>query len=113
MTFYGYAEVLGPCLRKQRDGELLLWRKAVLKKVNFGEFNRSQVSIAVMKADDGVIVGRVVANPVATATGPGLFTTAPYDPPVAEAISIAKRYAAENNIVVSVYDPANLLGASA
>ena len=83
----------------------------MLKKVSFGEFNRSQVSLCVMKDDSGIIVGRVIAKPVSTPTGTGMFTTAPFDPPIAAAIEIAEQYAAENNIAVSVYDPANLLAA--
>jgi hypothetical protein len=86
---------------------------ALLKKVNFEEFTRSPVTISVMKADDGTIVGRVIANPISTPTGPGLFSTAPYDPLIAEAISIAKGYADQNNVAVSIYDPGNLLAALA
>ena len=81
---------------------------AVFKKVDWKGIDGSSVTLAVMKSDDGIIVGRVVAGPIATNAGIEVFSTAPADPPIEDAISIANRYATTNSVAVHVYDPANL-----
>jgi hypothetical protein len=75
---------------------------ALLKKVEFEQVGSSEITIAVSETDDGIVVGRVVAK-----DGGKMFSTAPYDPPIKDAISIASRFATVNKVAVSVYDPQN------
>ena len=73
------------------------------EKVEFEKLASSQVSIAVSQTD-GVTVGRPETRDGERIT----FTTAPYDPPIENAISFASRFATLNKVaVISVYDPEN------
>ena len=71
------------------------------KKISHKDVGTTPILISVMEADDGVLIGRVLAH------SDHLFSTAPFDPPIEEAISIAALLATTNNVPVSVYDPHN------
>jgi hypothetical protein len=75
---------------------------ALFKKVEDKDIGSTPISLAVMETDDGIIVGRIVAHGIDQ-----MFSTVPYDPPIADAISIASRLATQNNVAVNVYDPQN------
>lgn len=74
----------------------------VFRKVIEAEIGSSPISLAVMENEDGLIVGRIMVDGIEQ-----MFKTAPYDPPIAEAISVASRLAVTNNVEVNVYDPEN------
>jgi hypothetical protein len=76
------------------------------RKIDDKDVGTTPILISVMEADDGVLVGRVLAH------NDQLFSTAPFDPPIEEAISIAALLATTNNVPVSVYDPHNRWRAS-
>jgi hypothetical protein len=74
----------------------------LFKKIEEQQIGSSPITLGVLEADDGLIVGRVTAH------GNGeIFSTLPYDPPIEDAISIASRFATLNNVPVAVYDPEN------
>jgi hypothetical protein len=75
---------------------------ALFKKVDEKDIGSTPISLAVMETDDGIIVGRIVAHGIDQ-----LFSTVPYDPPIADAISIVGRLATQNEVAVNVYDPQN------
>jgi len=75
---------------------------ALFRKVEEDNIGATAVTLAVMEADDGIIVGRVI--------GVGIdefVSTLPNDPPIVDAIAIASKLATANNVSVSVYDPQN------
>jgi hypothetical protein len=75
---------------------------ALFRKVEEKDIGASPINLAVMETDDGIIVGRIVAAGIDQ-----FFSTMPYDPLIADAISIADRLAVANKVAVSVYDPHN------
>jgi hypothetical protein len=75
---------------------------ALFKKIEEKNIGASPITLAVMETDDGIIVGRIVAACVDQ-----FFSTVPYDPLIADAISIADRLAITNKVFVRVYDPQN------
>jgi hypothetical protein len=72
---------------------------ALFKKIDEKDIGTSPVVLSIMESDDGIIVGRVVAG------NDEFFSTAPYDPVIEAAISIADRLATGNKVAGSVYDP--------
>jgi hypothetical protein len=72
---------------------------ALFKKIDEKDIRTSLVLLSIIESDDGIIVGRVVAR------NDEFFSTAPYDPVIEAAISIAERLATTNKVAVSVYDP--------
>lgn len=75
---------------------------ALFKKVEEKDIGSTPISLAVMETDDGLIVGKIVTHGIDQ-----MFSTVPYDPPIADAISIASRLALQNMVAVNVYDPQN------
>jgi hypothetical protein len=75
---------------------------AVFRKVDEDSIGSTPISMAVLEAKDGTIVGRIVTNGIDET-----FSTFPDDPPIADAISIASRLATTNKVAVNVYDPQN------
>jgi hypothetical protein len=71
------------------------------KKIGDKDVGTTPILISVVEADNGVLIGRVLAH------NDQLFSTAPFDPPIEEAISMAALFATTNNAPVSVYDPHN------
>jgi len=75
---------------------------AIFRKVEEDEVGSGPLTLAVMQAEDGTFVGRIVAVGIDR-----FLSTRPNDPPIAEAISIADKLATANDVDVRVYDPHN------
>jgi hypothetical protein len=74
---------------------------ALFKKIDEKDVGTSPILLSVMETEDAIVVGRVLVR------NDQFFSTAPYDPLIADAISIAVRFATASKVAVSVYDPQN------
>ncbi len=80
----------------------------LFREITKDEVDATRVTLKLIKADDGTIVGRVITLALNESNKPEMMSTSINDPSIKEAIALASELAQFKEQDVDVYDPDGL-----